>query len=170
MDDKSKERLLKNYYNARKSFEAYCFLGNIDLTNSNQKLRKYVDENDLLFYLRYLTLKDVHVELYKIIKYSKTSIDNIFKLLRNLNTNDSIAHLKKLNEHHKQVESITTFREKFYAHLDEDYLSLETKYPLKDIYTVFSLVEEAIIILGYEDDLNELLKTIPSRDEFEIKI
>lgn len=170
MGDKSKERLLKNYYNARKSFEAFCYLSNLDLKKAKPEVKKYVNDNELLSYLRYLTLKDMYIELYKIIKDSETSTDNIFKLLKNLNTKDSYYHLEKLSEYKELIKSMTTFREKFYAHLDKNYQSLKTKIPVKNNYHVFMLIEEAIIILGYEDDLKEILKTIPSRDEFEIKI
>ena len=68
MDEKTTERLLKNYYNARKSWEGWCYLNNIDLKKKNSSIREYVDQNELLYHCRYLLLKDLHIELYKIIK------------------------------------------------------------------------------------------------------
>ena len=64
------ERLLKNYVNARKSWEGWCDLSNIDLKPEKPDIKKYADNNELLTYVRYLLYKDLHIELYKIIKDS----------------------------------------------------------------------------------------------------
>ncbi len=164
------ERLLKNYYNARKSWEGWCYLNNIALKVQKCDVRKYVDENELLFYLRYLLSKDMHIELYKIIRNSKNTTDNIYKLLRNLNTVEAISYLKKLDSFEIKIKSLNDLRDKFYAHLDADYKDFITNFKVDDYYKIFELIEEAIIILGKKSELLAILETIPSRDEFEIRL
>ncbi|UOK42209.1 MULTISPECIES: hypothetical protein [Flavobacterium] len=168
MKNEASERLLKNYYNSRKSWEAWCYLNNIDLKNSKPEIRKYVDENELLYYLRYLALKDVHIELYKILKNSKNTVDNIFMLLNQNPQTKAKEHLLKLNEFETEIKSLTNARDKFYAHLDSDYKDFLSNFEIESYYTIFELIEEAIFILGKENELLELLKEIPSRDEFYI--
>lgn len=163
------DRLLKNYFNARKSWEGWCFLNNLELKIKKPEIRKYVDENELLEYVRYLLSKDLHIELYKIIKDSNTSFDNIFKLLRNNNTPEAKLHLIKLKEFEHELKSLTDPRDKFYAHLDADYKKFLKRFKVDIYWRVFELIEQAIIILGKEKELLALLKTIPSRDNFELK-
>jgi hypothetical protein len=171
MDKKTTERLLKNYFNARKSWEGWCYLNNIHLKNNNSSIWKYVDQNELLFHCRYLLLKDLHIELYKIRKdKNSTSRDNIFKLLRNVNSKKSIQLLNELNDFKSELNSLTDTRDKFYAHLDEDYGDFLQSFEIENYYKTFEYIESAIIILGKEKELRELLKEIPSRDEFELKI
>ena len=171
MEKETLDRLLKNYFNSRKSWEGWCYLNNIDLTTSKPEIRKYVDKNELLYYFRYLLLKDLHIELYKIIKDSNRSTkDNIFILLKNHNSQLSKKHLIKLNEFSKEIDSITDARDKFYAHLDQNYKDFLSSFAVESYYNIFELIEEAIIILGKKNELKEILKEIPSRDEFELKI
>jgi hypothetical protein len=170
MDDNSISRLLKNYLNARKSWEGYCYLNNIDLKHNNATIRKYVDGNKLLFHCRYLLLKDLHIELYKIIKDSRKTEDNIFKLLRENDSSEANDLIDNLNEFKSKLISITDIRDKFYAHLDKNYVEYLDSFKIEDYYKTFELIENAILTLGYETELKELLKDIPSRDEFEILI
>jgi hypothetical protein len=171
MEKGTLDRLLKNYFNSRKSWEGWCYLNNIHLKTSKPEIREYVDKNELLYYFRYLLMKDLHIELYKIIKdSSRSSKDNIFILLKNHNSQQSKKHLSKLNEFSIEINSITDARDKFYAHLDPDYKDFISSFKLESYYNVFELIEEAIIILGKKNELKEILKEIPSRDEFELKI
>ena len=41
MNDKETERLLKNYSNARKSWEGWCYLSNIDLKENNSDIKVF---------------------------------------------------------------------------------------------------------------------------------
>lgn len=168
MRDEALERLLKNYYNSRKSWEGWCYLNNIDLKISKPEVRKYADKNELLYYLRYLLLKDVHIELYKIIKNSRNTVDNIFLLLNKNPKEEAKELLSKMTEFEKEIKSLTDCRDKFYAHLDSYYQDFLSNFEIESYYTIFELVEEAIIILGYEKELLEVLKKIPSRDEFNL--
>jgi hypothetical protein len=169
MNEKVTERLLKNYYNARKSWEGWCYLNNIHLKKNNSTVRKYADENELLFYCRYLLLKDLHIELYKIIKNkNNTSHDNIFKLLKECNSEHAQNLLIELTDFQKELDSLTDTRDKFYAHLDENYKDFLDSFEIENYYKTFELIESAIIILGKEKELKELLKSIPSRDDFEL--
>lgn len=164
------DRLLKNYHNARKSWEGWCYLNNIDLKTKKPEIRSYADENELLYYTRYLFLKDIYIELYKIIKKSNSSKDNIFKLLENHNTEESKLHLEKLNDFENELKYLTNTRDKFYAHLDPNYAEIVKGFKIKDYYKTFELIEQAIFILGKENQLLELLSTIPSRDEFDLHL
>jgi hypothetical protein len=171
MDEKTTERLLKNYYNARKSWEGWCYLNNIHLKKNNSSIREYVDQNELLYHCRYLLLKDLHIELYKIIKDKKsTSRDNIFKLLRSIDSKEAIQLINELNDFKSELDSLTNTRDKFYAHLDEDYEDFLKSFEIENYYKTFEYIESAIMLLGKEKELKEILKKIPSRDEFELKI
>ena len=77
------ERLLKNYSNARKSWEAWCFMSglNNELKQEFRATKLQVENSPLLSHLRYLALKDYHIELYKVLKKSPSNKDNIFNLL-----------------------------------------------------------------------------------------
>ena len=136
----------------------------------NKSSRKYADDNDLLDYARYLFSKDIHIELYKIIKDSESTVDNIFKLLKSYISPEAISHLSKLKEFESELKAITDPRDKFYAHLDSDYKKFLVSFKVDIYYNVFELIEQAIIILGKEKELKDLLKTIPSRDEFVLKL
>ena len=171
MDEKVSERLLKNYYNARKSWEGWCYLNNIHLKKNNSAIRKYADENELLYHCRFLLSKDLHIELYKIIKNKDyTSRDNIFKLLKECNSKDAQDLLLELNDFQTELDSLTDTRDKFYAHLDEDYRDFLGSFEIENYYKTFEYIESAIIILGKEKELKEVLKSIPSRDDFKLKI
>ncbi len=169
MNDKETERLLKNYSNARKSWEGWCYLSNFDLKENNSDIKVFVDNNELLYHCRYLLLKDLHIELYKIIKDKEsTSRDNIFKLLRNKNNEEARLLLENLDNFKAELNSLTNIRDKFYAHLDENYKDFLDSFTIENYYKTFEFIESAIIILGKEKELLESLKLIPSRDEFKI--
>ena len=95
MKEEITDRLLNNYFNARKSCEGWFFLNNLDLKTKKPEIRNYADENELLSYVRYLLSKDLHIELYKIIKDNGSTVDNIFKLLRKNNTPEAELHMTK---------------------------------------------------------------------------
>ena len=170
MDKKTTERLLKNYYNARKSWEGWCYLNNIHLKKNNSSIREYVDQNELLYHCRYLLLKDLHIELYKIIKNSKNTKDNIFKLLNSIDSKEVIQLIAELNDFKSELDSLTNTRDKFYAHLDEDYEDFLKSFEIENYYKTFEYIESGIMLLGKEKELKEILKTIPSRNEFELKV
>lgn len=170
MDEHSTSRLLKNYFNARKSWEGWCYLNNLDLKQHNSAIRKFADNNELLFYCRFLLLKDLHIELYKIIKDSRNTVDNIFKLLRAEDSQQARDLIDELSNIKSEIKSLTDTRDKFYAHLDEDYQKYLSSFNVNSYYKIFELIESTIITLGKEKELMELLKDIPSRDEFELKI
>ncbi|GAA4062228.1 hypothetical protein GCM10022389_03440 [Flavobacterium cheonanense] len=164
--DSSICRLLKNYHNSRKSWEAWCFLDNIDLEEDNQKIKDLTDNNQFLKLTRYLFLKDLHIELYKILKNSRSSEDNLIKLLKNKNTKESRSHLRKFILFKPEINSTLNARDKFYAHLDSDYESYLKGFDVRIYNDIFVLIEQGIIILGYEKELINTLKNIPSRDEY----
>jgi hypothetical protein len=62
MTNSSLFRLLKNYSNARKNWESWCFMSglNNELKQVDRETKQKVDNNPLLFHLRFLAMKDYH--------------------------------------------------------------------------------------------------------------
>ena len=119
------------------------------LKENNSDIKVFVDNNELLYHCRYLLLKDLHIELYKIIKDKEsTSRDNIFKLLRNKNNEQAKLLLESLDNFKAELNSLTNIRDKFYAHLDENYKDFLDSFSIEDYYKTFEFIESAIIILG----------------------
>jgi hypothetical protein len=170
MDEITTARLLKNYLNARKSWEGWCYLNSIHLKQENPAIRKYADDNELIYHCRYLLLKDLNIELYKIVSRSKYTEDKVFKLLEVHGTEQALELINDWNEIESKLMSLTDTRDKFYAHLDKDYETYLSSFPIDDYYEIFELIEASIIALGKEKELYEILKSIPSRDDFELKI
>ena len=117
------DRLAVNYSNARKSWEAWCYVNNFQLVNSNPKTRTIVDNNELLFHFRYLALKDIYIELNKILGNDKGNIRTLLTQVPSTHPQKSQAKeiLKKLKEHAETVDHIQLLRNKYYAHLDKKY-------------------------------------------------
>lgn len=163
-------RLLKNYANARLSWEAWCYLNNIGLKNNNYEIREYCNVNPLMFHCRYLLLKDVHIELYKILKDSKNTVDNVFKYLR-INQNEECSQvLKELHLIQYKIKLITDTRDKFYAHLDIEYEDHLSNFKVEYYYDLLQIIEKSIIALGLKSNLLEILNQIPSKNEFDLRI
>ncbi len=175
--DNSIERLIKNHCNARKSWEAWCYLSGIDndLYQTNTDTKKKVDNNPLLFHLRYLALKDFHIEFYKVLKESKRNKDSIFLILeKKISTNPKnnialIEAIKSIKSLQSQINKICDIRDKFYAHLDKDYSDfLEDGIMVKDIHNLFYEVETAITLITSIDILQANLNLIESRMDFNL--
>lgn len=171
---KSIDRLLKNYLNARKSWEAWCFMSglNNDLELKGNSVRNKIDNNPLLFHLRFLAMKDYHIELYKVLKNSQSNKDNIYTLLERRiksnpkNLSDLEIVYKKLKDEELVVKDLCDIRDKFYAHLDknfEKYLTQKNK--LENTQYLFSIIEEIIILLTSYEELILNLNEIESRDD-----
>ncbi len=117
-------RLLKNYSNARQSWEAWCFMINFNCDKSDKARLAYIDKNDLLFHLRYLALKDFHIEIYKVVKQGRFDTDSIFKLLKEAAESDKTkvniveANIFELEQNRKIIDELCDISDKFYAHLD----------------------------------------------------
>lgn len=173
MNDKI-ERLLKNYSNARRSWECWCFLVNFNLDPPRFDVRLAVDKNPLLFHLRYLSLKDFYIESYKILKDSKNNSDNIFTLLRQLKENEpkklqkAESLIEELSKNHSVIDRVCQLRDKYYAHLDKDYENITSSVSIPDILQCFIAIENAIIELSSREILNEYLEKIPSRNELSL--
>lgn len=175
---KSIDRLIKNYTNARKSWEVWCFMSGIDnqLKKDNHEIIKTVNNNTLLFHLRYLALKDLHIELYKVLKQSRGSSDNLFLLLAKRiksnpkNKEELLVAQTNLENMKLQIKSICDIRDKFYAHLDKDYDSfLKNHISINDIHNIFFEIESAIIKLTSKEKLQSELNLIESRMDFNLK-
>lgn len=172
------ERLIKNLCNARRSWEVWCFMSglNNNLKQVNREVRQKVEDDKLLFHLRYLAMKDYYIELYKVLKKSTNNKDNIFKLLesnleisspeKKVLISEAIDGLTSANE---IISDVCNVRDKFYAHLDHDYESyISRKSYVKDTLHLFCLIESGIIALTSKDVLVKHLNKIPSWDEYTI--
>ena len=173
---KSVDRLIKNYLNARKSWEAWCFMTglNNNLELKSGLVRENVDNNPLLFHLRYLAMKDYHIELYKVLKESSSNKDNIFNLLEKRiksnpkNVSSLEIALKKLRKEEVVIKDICNIRDKFYAHLDKNFKKYLSNKKLENKQYLFSVIEEIIILLTSYEELMSNLNTIESREDYSL--
>ncbi len=172
---KSVDRLIKNYTNARKSWEVWCYMSglNNDLKEVDRITRQKVNNEPLLFHLRFLAMKDYHIELYKILKNTSNNKDNIFNLLNRrlksnpVNKSSVIAALDDLNNSISLAQDVCNIRDKYYAHLDKNYEKhTSQKTYVKDVGYLFSIIERAIISLTSEERLIDELNRIESREDY----
>jgi hypothetical protein len=120
-------------------------------------------------------MKDYHIELYKVLRESSNNKDNVFLLLSKKfrsnpkNKADVELALTKLINSKEKLEDICNVRDKFYAHLDKDYLKYTSKksYP-SDVHNIFVLIEKAIIVLTSIERLNSELNKIESREDYSL--
>lgn len=174
---KSIDRLIKNYTNARKSWEVWCFMSGLNnmLIQDDRETRLNVDNEPLLFHLRFLAMKDYHIELYKVLRETSNNKDNVFHLLsKKIGSNpknkaDLELSLTELRNSNEIVEDICNIRDKFYAHLDKDYLKYTSRksYP-KDVHNIFVLIEKSISTLTSIERLQLELSEIKSREDYKL--
>lgn len=168
-------RLLKNYCNARKSWEAWCYLSglNDDLEQQFRLTKTQVDNSPLLSHLRFLAMKDYHIELYKVLKKSNFNKDNLFLLLEKRlrsnpkNKNQVEDALNNLNDYAEVIDAHCNVRDKYYAHLDKDYKKyIENNRYVSETNHLFHLIEKAIIELTSLEVLQSQLNMIQSRKDY----
>ena len=169
------ERLLKNYSNARQSWEVWCFMVNFNCDKTDRSNIEYIDKNAMLFHLRYLALKDFHIEAYKILKQSRSNKDNIFKLLEekaksNPSKKGKVAIcLKELESHKETIDKLCNIRDKYYAHLDDDYKDyLKKGTTLPKILNCFVAIEKSIITITSKTILKSYIAKIQSRNDMNL--
>ncbi len=139
----------------------------------DRETKQKVDNNPLLFHLRFLAMKDYHIELYKVLKESYNNKDNIFLLLsKRIRTNPTNKievekALQALNDANSIVIDICDVRDKCYAHLDKDYEKYTSKKQyVVDISNLFYIIEMGIIALSSKEELNIELAKIESRNDY----
>ena len=131
-------------------------------------IKKVVDENALLNYLRYLAFKDYHIEIYKIIKKSKSTKGNIFEVLELYSAerpdliNEIKVHLTALLKLQIDMKNIIDRRDKIFAHLDKDYLDYGGQGALEPFENVFKVIENVIVFLTSQAELQSLWDKMPS--------
>jgi hypothetical protein len=177
MTNSSLSQLLKNYSNARKSWEVWCYMSGLS-NECKQEFRAtklQVDNSTLLSHLRSLAMKDYHIELYKVLKNTLNNKDNIFTLLEKRvrsnpkNKLEVEKALQVLNAEMKIINDHCHIRDKFYAHLDKDYEKFTSKKTyVADTGNLFHIVEMGIIALTSEEQLKKELEKIDSRDDYRI--
>jgi hypothetical protein len=146
---------------------------NNDLELKGNLVSKNIDNNPLLFHLRYLSMKDYHIELYKVLKNSPNNKDNIYNLLEKRiksnpkNLTELEIVLKKLRDEEAVIKDLCDIRDKFYAHLDKNFEKfLLNKNKLEKTQYLFSIIEEIIILLTSLEELMINLKAIESREDY----
>ncbi len=170
------DRLVKNYLGARKSWESWCFLDNFNLDIPNPDIRIKVDNNPLLFHVRYLSIKDFYVEMYKVVRETKKDRDDIFyHLSARLNRPDTNQKsineaIDLLNSQRQAIDEICKVRDKYYAHLDMDYQIVlnSPNFPTKNFLSLFQSVEKGIMLLTGKKYLVDALSMIYSRNDFKL--
>ena len=169
------DRLIKNYSNARRNWESWCFMINVDCENNYPELPFYIRNDNFLSHYLYLSFKDFYIEIYKVVK--KSSEDNIFNMLKKfISTNNDNVNackaLEDLNNIDPLITKICNIRDKYYAHLDknfESYINSNTTSVI-EYYKCFIAIENAIIVLSSKEMLQTYLDEIPSRNDFSFKI
>jgi len=171
------QRLLKSYSNARRSWESWCFMVNIDVKTVRFDIARHIKNDKFLSHYLYLSLKDYYIEMYKILKVSKNNKDNIFRLLNSfIETNpekngQAKSSIEELNKIQPTIKKMCDIRDKFYAHLDKDYKDYIYKgIAVGEDTQCFIVVETAIIALTSRETLQSFLDEIPSRDEFKLEL
>lgn len=173
------KRLLKNYSNARRSWEAWCFMVNVGVKTPRFDIATHIKNDSFLSLYLYLSMKDFYIEMYKVIKKSKNinNKDNVFLLLETIiKTNPEKSEQAKLNLSELEkiqpiIDTMCNLRDKFYAHLDEDYENYIYKgVGIKDDLKCFFAVEQAIITLTSVETLQACLSEIPSRNDFKFEL
>ena len=166
------KRLLINYSNARRSWEAWCFMTNYNCKEKRKEQLDYINSNSLLFHLRYLAFKDFHIEIYKVLKKSKDDSVSIFKLLEETKLKDinkkreAELNLVELESCKTTVKELCDIRDKYYAHLDNNYEEyINTNAKISEISKCFIAIENSIITITSLDYLNTYLDKIPSRND-----
>lgn len=173
----SVDRLIKNYCNARRSWEVWCYLSGFDndFNISKKEVRQTVDVNPLFFHLRYLSMKDYYIELYKIVKESQNNKDNLYNLLQKRiksnpkNIVEIESALNGLFEIWDTIKYVCDIRDKFYTHLDKDFKEYTaSKINILSTNKLFEKIEKGIISLTSLEELNENLNQINSREDYDI--
>ena len=169
------DRLMLNYLSARQSWECWCFTITSDPYNYETSSRKVFDDNPLLNELRRITLKDVVIELYKIIGESRFNEDNVFTVLKNfksirpdlnINIEEILAEYESNSE---KIERIKAIRNKYFAHRDANFALYENKQmPLSDFDDIFIMIENTLILLTSKETVEQKLILLTSRNEYKI--
>jgi len=176
MDSKI-DRLLKNYSNARKSWEVWCFMSglNKELKQEHRASKLKVDKSPLYSHLRFLAMKDYHIELYKVLKNTQNNKDNVNTLLeRRVRSNpknklEVEKALQDLNSEITTVNNHCEIRDKYFAHLDKNYENFTSKKSyVSETHNLFHIIEMGIIALTSEEQLKKELAKIESREEYYI--
>jgi hypothetical protein len=141
-----------------------------ELKQRGRETKSKVDKDPLLFHLRFLAMKDYHIELYKILKNTSRNKDNIFRLLeREMRMNPKAGGVVKLVLEHlinsnSAITVVCDVRDKFYAHLDKDFEKyIRKKSYAKDIQSLFELIEKSIVVLTSSEKLAEIKSGIDIR-------
>ena len=73
---------------------------NVNCENNYPELPFYIRNDNFLSHYLYLSFKDFYIEIYKVIKESKNSEDNIFYMLKKLilTNNDNVNAHKALED------------------------------------------------------------------------
>lgn len=174
MNTTKKERLLLTYSNVRNNYEICNYL--------NRKENKIVVDNDpLLFRLRYLAFKDLLVEIDKIIAYrikdkrAKIRHYEVLGLIVDEVVNSKLKDSQKiklqvrLDKQFELIKTTTSIRDKCYAHLDESYkFYLKSGVDWRKLKKLIYFIEQTLIELYSEKEINQILNQIHSEEDYDL--
>lgn len=142
---------------------------------TNTELSRLVNNDELLSHWRYLTFKDLHIEIIKAITVVKPREKQEYEfggLIMDTLNNSSLSETNKFKLHKKMVvlkdaiRAIKNTRDKFYAHLDSDYESYLGNQNIKDIEKIVFLIQDIMCKVFGNKEVIEILNTIPSSNDY----
>ena len=169
----TKERLIRTYTNIRRNYEIILYLSK----RNNRAISLLVNSDELLSHWRYLTFKDLHIEIDKAISFRKPkNKKNSKPIFCGLeidcfnNSNLSKKKREKLNNKRltrkEEITTIRNTRDKFYAHIDADYKIYLGNQSIREIEKIVFLIQDIMCKIFGNKEVTEILQTIPSSNDY----
>lgn len=161
------------FTNIRKDWEILMYLSH----RNRREIKNYVDDNPLLFHWRYLTFKDIFIEIDKMISHRskgkdkpKTLQGKIIDTISNsdLSEKNKLELRKRLSKRLETIKQITSVRDKYYAHLDKDFKGYLGGIRMNDLRKLIFVVQGILVRVYGKRDIEEILKEIPSSDDYDL--
>jgi hypothetical protein len=146
-------------------------------TRTNSELNHLVNNDELLSHWRYLTFKDLHIEINKAITVVKPKGKLEYEfggLVMDILNSSTLSDAKKYKLHKKMVllkdaiKTIKNTRDKFYAHIDADYEKYLGNQNIRDIEKIVFLIQHIMCKVLGNKEMTEILIKIPSSNDYSI--
>jgi hypothetical protein len=169
--DNTRERLIRTYSNIRRNYEIILYLS----SSNNRELNRFVDKNELLSHWRYLTFKDLDIEIVKAISVrmarGKSNYD-FDGLLIYILINSELSYVSKKKLYIKMlvlkeaIKTIKSTRDKFYAHIDPEYEIFLGNQSLSDLEKIVFLIQDVMCKVFGNKEMIAILSSIPSSKDY----
>ncbi len=171
--DNTKERLIRTYINIRRNYEIILYL----TKRNNKAIRLLVNSDELLSHWRYLTYKDLQIELDKALSFRKSKKGNyVFSgLVIDIFNSSDLSNKKRERLKNKilifkeAITEVRNTRDKFYAHIDTDFKSYLGNQSIGDIEKIIFLIQDIMCKVFGNKKVTEILETIPSSNDYLIR-